>query len=81
MDRIAPDKTAEKSPTQLYRHSAEGPDDMPSHVKSSLLGASLNVPIQNGKLALGYAFQSPVFRKSTVAREYITGSAQMTNRA
>jgi secondary thiamine-phosphate synthase enzyme len=36
-----------------YRHSEEGPDDMPSHVKSSLLGCSLVVPIHNGRLCLG----------------------------
>ncbi len=36
-----------------YRHTCEGPDDMPAHVKSSLLGCSLTVPIQNGRLALG----------------------------
>jgi secondary thiamine-phosphate synthase enzyme len=36
-----------------YRHSMEGPDDMPSHVKSSLLGCSLVVPIHDGRLCLG----------------------------
>lgn len=36
-----------------YRHTCEGPDDMPAHVKSSLLGASLSIPIQGGRLALG----------------------------
>lgn len=36
-----------------YRHTCEGPDDMPAHVKASLLGASVCVPIQNGGLALG----------------------------
>ncbi len=35
------------------RHTIEGPDDMPAHVKSSLLGASVTVPIRMGKLALG----------------------------
>lgn len=53
MDRIVPDRTPDKSPTQLYRHNAEGPDDCPSHGKSSLIGASLSVPIKDGKLALG----------------------------
>ena len=33
-------------------HTMEGPDDMPGHVKSSLFGVSLNVPISNGSLAL-----------------------------
>jgi secondary thiamine-phosphate synthase enzyme len=36
-----------------HRHTCEGPDDMPAHVKSSLLGCSLSVPIRNGSLALG----------------------------
>ncbi|QDT37321.1 secondary thiamine-phosphate synthase enzyme YjbQ [Stratiformator vulcanicus] len=36
-----------------YEHTLEGPDDMTSHVKSSLLGPSVTVPVTNGKLALG----------------------------
>jgi len=36
-----------------YIHTCEGPDDMPAHVKSSLMGASITVPIQSGKLVLG----------------------------
>lgn len=36
-----------------YRHRDEGPDDLPAHIKSSLLGASLNIPIANGRPALG----------------------------
>jgi secondary thiamine-phosphate synthase enzyme len=36
-----------------YRHSLEGPDDMPAHVKSSLFGASLVIPVRSGRLALG----------------------------
>ncbi len=36
-----------------YRHDYEGPDDMPAHIKSSLLGASVLIPIRNGRLALG----------------------------
>ena len=34
-------------------HITEGPDDMPAHIKASLLGASLQIPITNGKLNLG----------------------------
>ncbi|KAI5801469.1 hypothetical protein DFH27DRAFT_59220 [Peziza echinospora] len=37
----------------LYRHDAEGEDDMPAHVKSALVGASVSVPIKDGRLALG----------------------------
>jgi len=36
-----------------YRHTAEGPDDMPAHIKASLLGSSVTVPIRGGGLALG----------------------------
>ena len=36
-----------------YTHTMEGPDDMPAHLKSSILGASINIPITNGKLNLG----------------------------
>ena len=36
-----------------YRHTMEGRDDMPAHVKSSLMGVSHMVPISQGKLALG----------------------------
>lgn len=41
-------------PDQPYfKHTAEGPDDMPSHIKSALTEVSLNVPVQSGNLALG----------------------------
>ncbi|WP_325891009.1 secondary thiamine-phosphate synthase enzyme YjbQ [Grimontia sp. NTOU-MAR1] len=36
-----------------YQHTHEGHDDMPAHIKASLLGASMMIPISNGKLALG----------------------------
>ena len=36
-----------------YVHTCEGPDDMPAHVKASLLGASLSVPVHRGELLLG----------------------------
>ena len=36
-----------------YQHTLEGPDDMPAHLKSSVLGAGLTVPISNGRLCLG----------------------------
>jgi secondary thiamine-phosphate synthase enzyme len=37
----------------LYKHTFEGPDDMTSHIKSSLLGSSVSVPITNGRFNLG----------------------------
>ncbi|HEY2572130.1 MAG TPA: secondary thiamine-phosphate synthase enzyme YjbQ [Solirubrobacteraceae bacterium] len=36
-----------------WTHTLEGPDDMPAHIKASLLGASLSLPIAAGRLALG----------------------------
>ncbi|KXF80232.1 secondary thiamine-phosphate synthase enzyme YjbQ [Enterovibrio coralii] len=36
-----------------YQHTYEGDDDMPAHIKASILGASITVPITNGRLATG----------------------------
>ena len=36
-----------------YRHTCEGPDDMPAHIKASMLGCSLTIPIEAGRLCLG----------------------------
>ena len=36
-----------------FRHTAEGLDDMPSHIKASILGSSVSIPIANGKANLG----------------------------
>ncbi len=36
-----------------HRHTVEGPDDMPAHVKASLLGSSVTVPVSGGRLCLG----------------------------
>lgn len=36
-----------------YVHTIEGPDDMPAHVKATLIGSSVSVPITDGRLALG----------------------------
>ena len=46
MNRVVPENLP-------YIHTIEGPDDMPAHIKSSMLGASLLIPIQDGRLALG----------------------------
>ena len=46
LDRLAP----EAAP---WIHNAEGPDDMPAHVKAMLNGVSLHVPVTDGELALG----------------------------
>ncbi|MBW2962007.1 secondary thiamine-phosphate synthase enzyme YjbQ [Mesonia aestuariivivens] len=36
-----------------YKHTLEGSDDMPAHIKSSLIGSSIEIPVTNGKLNLG----------------------------
>ncbi len=36
-----------------YKHSDEGPDDMPAHIKSALVGHSVSIPIRDGRLDLG----------------------------
>ena len=36
-----------------FIHNAEGPDDMPAHIKSALLGSSILIPIKNGRMNLG----------------------------
>jgi secondary thiamine-phosphate synthase enzyme len=41
-------------PGQRWRHDSEGPDDMPSHVKTMLTGVSLHVPVADGSLLLGH---------------------------
>ena len=46
-NRIAP----ENAP--YFRHTLEGPDDMPAHLKASLLGAGLSIPVADGTLLLG----------------------------
>ena len=46
-DRAVPDGAP------FWTHTTEGPDDMPAHVKSSLLGFSLTLPVRDGGLALG----------------------------
>ena len=39
--------------TSYFVHTIEGPDDMPAHIKASLFGNSLQIPISDGRLALG----------------------------
>lgn len=47
IDKIVPEGNG------LYIHTDEGPDDAPSHIKCALIGPSINIPITNGRLALG----------------------------
>ena len=47
LDRLVP----ERDP--IYTHTAEGPDDMPAHIKTALTSSSLSIPIADGSLVLG----------------------------
>jgi secondary thiamine-phosphate synthase enzyme len=46
-DRVVPDGA------EYFRHTLEGEDDMPAHIKSSLTGSSLTIPVSDGRFALG----------------------------
>lgn len=45
--RLAPEDN------RLYRHTAEGPDDMPAHIRAALTQVQLSIPVIGGKMALG----------------------------
>jgi secondary thiamine-phosphate synthase enzyme len=47
LNRLVPERDS------LYTHTAEGPDDMPSHIKAALTATSLSIPILGGELGLG----------------------------
>lgn len=47
MDYLVPEDLS------LYSHTMEGKDDMPAHIKSSIIGPSLTIPITDGRLKLG----------------------------
>ena len=47
LNRLVPEEDG------LYTHTAEGPDDMPAHIKSALTATSLSIPLVGGELALG----------------------------
>lgn len=51
LDAALNDIVRERKP--YYLHTLEGDDDMPAHIKASLIGYSLSIPITNGKLNLG----------------------------
>lgn len=46
-DRLVPENTP------YFVHTTEGPDDMPAHIKSSLFGSGINIPVTNGSFNLG----------------------------
>ncbi|WP_298842624.1 secondary thiamine-phosphate synthase enzyme YjbQ [uncultured Roseobacter sp.] len=50
-DRLVPPSD---DPSMRYlRHTMEGPDDMPAHIKAAMMPVTLSIPFQNGRLALG----------------------------
>lgn len=46
-NRIAPEDN------RLYRHTVEGPDDMPAHIRAALTQVQLSIPVERGQMALG----------------------------
>ena len=46
LSRLAPENAG-------YRHGAEGPDDMPAHIRTALTGVQVAIPVSRGRLALG----------------------------
>lgn len=70
-DRIAPQDGS-------YLHSAEGPDDMPAHIKTALTQVQLTIPLQQGRLALGtwqgiYVFEHRHHRHSRQVAVHLLG--------
>jgi secondary thiamine-phosphate synthase enzyme len=62
-ERLAPEDS------RLYRHDTEGEDDMPAHIRATLSGAQLTIPVIRGRLALGtwqglYVFEHRQARQS-----------------
>jgi len=51
LERFFKDTVPDGSP--LFKHMAEGPDDMPAHVRTILTSSSLTVPVEHGRLLLG----------------------------
>jgi secondary thiamine-phosphate synthase enzyme len=45
--RVAPEDN------RLYRHTAEGPDDMPAHIRAALTATQLSIPVEHGRMTLG----------------------------
>ncbi len=67
----------------FYSHDAEGPDDMPSHIKAALTATSLSIPVVDGKLGLGtwqgvYLWEH---RRRGSARELVLHLATLSSRA
>ncbi len=62
----------------LYRHRAEGPDDMPAHIRAALTQTSLSIPVVDRRLALGtwqgiYVFEHRLGRQRRSVRLHLIG--------
>jgi secondary thiamine-phosphate synthase enzyme len=62
----------------LYRHTIEGPDDMPAHIRSALTQVSLSIPVSGGRAALGtwqgiYLFEHRVIAHSRRVAAHVIG--------
>ena len=63
-----------------YKHTMEGPDDMPAHIKSTIIGNTLIIPISNGKLNLGtwqgiYLFEHRLNPQKRIIIHHFLGEA------
>ncbi|MDX8403166.1 MAG: secondary thiamine-phosphate synthase enzyme YjbQ [Mariprofundaceae bacterium] len=73
MSRLIPDGDP------MFRHRAEGPDDMPAHIRMALTQVSLNIPITNGQLALGiwqgvYLYEHRIHPMKRKIQLHLTGA-------
>lgn len=62
-----------KEDESYYTHTYEGSDDMPAHIKSTMIGSSITVPITNGKLNLGtwQGIYLCEFRRQSTKRSFV----------
>ena len=67
LNKIVPENDAD------YTHTSEGPDDMPAHIKTSLMDYSVSIPISNGRLNLGtwQGIYLCEFRKHGGSRKFV----------
>ena len=62
----------------LYTHTAEGPDDMPAHIRSAITQTSIGIPIMNGQLVLGtwqglYLFEHRLENQTRILSHHLIG--------
>jgi len=67
--------------TPYFRHTLEGPDDMPSHVRSTLTATSLSIPVRSGAAALGtwqaiYVFEHRADPQSRTVHLHVLGESE-----